>query len=44
MLGGAALDLWDPHGLPLAVGLALVAFLLFAATRRNGGQGRESGP
>ena len=37
VLGGAALDLWGPHGLPLAVGLALVAFLLFAAPRRGGG-------
>ena len=39
VLGGAALDLWGPHGLPLVVGLALVAFLLFAARRRNGGEG-----
>ncbi len=31
VLGGAALDLWGPHGLPLAVGLSLVAFLLFAS-------------
>jgi MFS family permease len=38
VLGGAALDLWDPHGLPLAVGLALAVFLLFAASRRNGGE------
>ena len=38
VLGGAALDLWGPHGLPLAVGLALVVFLLFAASRRNGGE------
>jgi MFS family permease len=38
VLGGAALDLWDPHGLPLAVGLALTVFLLFAASRRNGGE------
>ncbi len=38
VLGGAALDLWDPHGLPLAVGLALAAFLLFAASHRNGGE------
>ncbi len=38
VLGGAALDLWDPHGLPLAVGLALASFLLFAASRRNGGE------
>ncbi len=37
MLGGAALDLWNPHELALAVGLALVAFLLFAARRRNDG-------
>jgi MFS family permease len=43
VLGGAALDLWDPHGLPLSVGLALIAFLLFAAVRRGGSQGRESG-
>ncbi len=35
VLGGAALDLWDPHGLPLAVGLALIVFLIFAARRRN---------
>lgn len=39
VLGGAALDLWDPHGLPLAVGLALAAFLLFAALRRNAREG-----
>ena len=30
VLGGAAMDFWDPHGLPLAVGLSLAAFLLFA--------------
>ena len=34
VLGGAALDIWDPHGLPLAVGLALAAFLLFATRHR----------
>lgn len=39
VLGGAALDLWDPHGLPLAVGLALAAFLLFAVRGGNGGRG-----
>jgi len=31
VLGGAALDLLGPHGLPLAVGLALAAFLVFAS-------------
>ncbi len=32
-LGGAAMDLWDPHGLPLAVAGTLAGFLLFAALR-----------
>ncbi len=35
VLGGAAMDLWNPHGLPLVVGLALIAFLLFATPRRG---------
>ncbi len=38
VLGGAALDLWGPNGLPLAVGLALAAFLLFAFLRRTDGE------
>lgn len=36
VLGGAAMDLWDPHGLPLAVALVLAGFLLFAGPRRRG--------
>ena len=35
VLGGAALDIMGPHGLPLAVGLSLAAYLLFAARARN---------
>ena len=30
VLGGAALDIWGPLGLPLVVGLALAVYLLFA--------------
>jgi len=30
LLSGAAMDFWDPHGLPLAVGLSLAAYLVFA--------------
>ncbi len=39
-LGGAAMDLWDPHGLPLAVAGTLAGFLLFAASRRLRGARR----
>ncbi len=41
-LGGAAMDLWDPHGLPLAVAGALAGFLLFAALRRSRGARNSS--
>ncbi|MCH8809267.1 MAG: hypothetical protein IH993_05455 [Proteobacteria bacterium] len=41
-LGGAAMDLWDPHGLPLAVAGALAGFLLLAASRRSRGAPNSS--
>ena len=42
---GAAMDAWDPHGLPLVVGLASAAFVLVAARRhaalRRGAAARD---
>ncbi len=40
VLGGTALDLWDPHGLPFALGVILAGFLLAAARWWRGAPGQ----